>query len=329
MSVQGKVAIVTGAGLGLGRLYALALAAKGCKVLVNDYGGNLEGQPGAITRAQSVVDEIKAAGGIAVAHNGDVSRDAKDIVASAVKEFGTVHILINNAGITGKMSSHDDVDGPAFMRVLEISVLGTTMVTSAAYSIMAAQKYGRVVNISSNAIYGFGAGGDCAYGASKGATFAITRELGRWSERDGIKINCIMPSAASRMGDLSEGTKKVTRTYFPPEVSQYALGDLREFVTDNEKGVVPFVMALCSEECPVSGEVFTASANRAARETLATFPGVKSQTAEGFLEEWDKVMGKGATPFLADSTLDQVKYIIREAHGREMEDIPDFGIAGK
>ncbi|EXJ63548.1 uncharacterized protein A1O5_11309 [Cladophialophora psammophila CBS 110553] len=311
MSMQGKVAIVTGAGLGLGRLYALGLAAKGAKVLVNDYGGTLEGQAGTITRAQSVVDEINAAGGVAVAHNGDVSKDAKEIVEAAVKEFGTVHILINNAGITGKMSSHYDVDGPAFMRVLEIGVLGTTLVTSAAYSIMAKQNYGRIVNVSSNAIYGFGTGGDCAYGASKGATFAITRELGRWSERDGIKINCIMPSAASRMGDLSEGTKMVTRTYFPPE------------------GVVPFVVALCSEECPSSGEVFTASANRAARETLATFPGLKSETAEGFLVDWDTVMGKGDTPFLADSTLDHVKYIIREAHGKEMEDIPDFGIAGK
>ena len=89
------------------------------------------------------------------------------------------------------------------------------------------------------------------------------------------------------------------------------------------------MVALCSEECPTSGEVFTASANRAARETLATFPGLKSQTAEGFLAEWDVVMGKGHTPFLADSTLDQVKYIIREAHGKEMEDIPGFGIAGK
>lgn len=218
MSVQGKVAIVTGAGLGLGRLYALALAAKGAKVLVNDYGGTLEGQAGTITRAQSVVDEIKSAGGTAVANDGDVSKDAKEIVQAAVEAFGTVHILINNAGITGKMSPHYDVDGPAFMRVLEIGVLGTTMVTSACYSILAKQRYGRIVNISSNAIYGFGAGGDCAYGASKGATFAITRELGRWSEKDGIKVNCVMPSAASRMGDLSEGTKKITRTYFPPEV---------------------------------------------------------------------------------------------------------------
>ncbi len=218
MSVQGKVAIVTGAGLGLGRLYALALAARGAKVLVNDYGGNLEGQAGTITRAQSVVDKIKAAGGIAVAHNGDVSRDAKDIEQAAVQEFGTVDILINNAGITGKISHHDNVDSAAFMRVLEISVLGTALVTSAAYSVMARQCYGRIVNVSSNAIYGFGAGGDCAYGAAKGATFAMSRELGRWSERDGIKINCIMPSAASRMTDLSEGTKKVS-AYFPPEVS--------------------------------------------------------------------------------------------------------------
>lgn len=92
---------------------------------------------------------------------------------------------------------------------------------------------------------------------------------------------------------------------------------------------MPFVITLCSDECPVSGEVFTASANRAARETLATFPGAKSDNAEGFLQNWDKVMGDKDTPYLATSTLDQVKYIIRFAHGKEMEEIPEFGIAGK
>jgi hypothetical protein len=95
------------------------------------------------------------------------------------------------------------------------------------------------------------------------------------------------------------------------------------------QGVVPFVVALCSEECPCSGEVFTASADRAARETLATFPGLNSTSAKGFLDNWDKVMGKGDTPFLGESTLDQVRYIVRHAHGKEMEDIPGFGIAGK
>ncbi len=89
------------------------------------------------------------------------------------------------------------------------------------------------------------------------------------------------------------------------------------------------MIALSSEECPVSGEVFTASANRAARETLATFPGLKSESPEGYLGNWDKVMGKGDDPYLAKSTLDQVKYIVREAYGEEMEDIPGFGLAGE
>lgn len=92
------------------------------------------------------------------------------------------------------------------------------------------------------------------------------------------------------------------------------------------QGVVPFVISLTSEECPSSGEVFTASAFRAARETFATFLGVKADTAEGFIENWDKVMGKGQEPYLANDTLDHVKYIIRHAHGTEMEDIADFSI---
>lgn len=111
-----------------------------------------------------------------------------------------------------------------------------------------------------------------------------------------------------------------------------SLKSAREVKANQKKksqGVIPFVMALCSEKCPSSGEVFTASANRAARETIATFPGLNSETAEGFLNDWDKVMGKDDDPFLAESTLDQVKYIIRQAYGTEMEDIPEFGIAGK
>lgn len=88
-------------------------------------------------------------------------------------------------------------------------------------------------------------------------------------------------------------------------------------------------MVLASEECPVSGEMFTASANRAARETLATFPGSNQKTPEGFLGDWNKVMGVNDTPYLADSTIDQVRYIVRQAYGEEMEDIPGFGIAAK
>jgi len=249
MSVKGRVAIVTDAGGGLGREYALALAAAGARVVINDYGGTLDGKAGEISRAQSVVNEIKQSGGIAIADGHDVSikSAAIEIVAATVKEFGTVDILVNNAGISGKPSSHDDIDPEAFLRVLEIAVVGSALMTSACYPVMQKQKHGRVINISSDGIYGFGAGGDCAYSASKGATFALTRDIGRYSDRHGILINCIMPSGWSRMADLAESTKNVTRTYFDPAK------------------ISPFVVALASDECPVSGEVFACGAGRAAR----------------------------------------------------------------
>jgi NAD(P)-dependent dehydrogenase (short-subunit alcohol dehydrogenase family) len=311
MSVKKRVAIVTGAGMGLGREYALALAAAGAKVVVNDYGGTLDGVPGTSERAQSVVDEIIKAGGVACADGHDVSKDATKIVEAAITAFGTVDILVNNAGISGKPSSHDAVNGEAFMRVLEIGVLGTSLMTSAVWAIMRKQGFGRVINVSSNAIYGFGAGGECAYTASKGAIYALTRDLGRYSPRDGIKINGIMPSGWSRMGDLAESTKKVTRTYFDPAK------------------IAPFVVLLASEECPVSGEMFTCSAGRASLETLATFPGSNKGTTQGWLKDWDKIMGKGEKPYIAKDCLDHVQYMVRNATGQEMEHIPGFGIAGQ
>jgi NAD(P)-dependent dehydrogenase (short-subunit alcohol dehydrogenase family) len=310
MSVKGCVAIVTGAGGGLGREYALALALAGAKVVVNDYGGTLDGNAGDSVRAQSVASEITAVGGTAISDGHDVSIDAEKIVARTVKEFGTVDILVNNAGILGKPSPHDNLDGAAFMRVIEIGVLGTQLMTSAVYAIMREKKWGRIINVSSNAIYGFGAGGDCAYAASKGAIYAATKDLGRFSARDGIKINGIMPSGWSRMGDISEGTKKITRTFFDPAK------------------VAPFVVLLSSEECPVSGEMFTCSAGRAARETFVTFPGSNAGTATGWLKEWDNVMGKTDDAYIADGCLEHVRYMVKNALGKEMGEIAGFNLAG-
>lgn len=306
MSVQGRVAIVTGAGGGLGREYALLLAKMGAKVVVNDYGGTLEGQSGTVTRAQQVADEINADGGIAIADGHDVSvkNDTIEIVKRTISEFGRVDILVNNAGISGKPSSHDALDGPAFMRVMEIGVLGSQLMTSAVWSAMQSQGHGRIVNISSDAIMGFGAGGDCAYAGSKGAIFGITRDLGRFSPAHGIKINAVLPSGTSRMGDLSDASKMITRTYF--EASKCA----------------PLVAALCSDECPVSGECIATGAGRAARVTLATFPGhVNETTAEGFLANWDTVMGEGKDVYFPSNTFDHVKYGVRIATGQEVPDI--------
>jgi len=309
MSVKDRVAIVTGAGMGLGREYALALAEAGAKVIVNDYGGNLDGIPGNSERAQSVVDEITRTGGFATADGHDISKDAKKIIAAAVDTYGTVDILVNNAGISGKSSSHENIDSEAVLRVLEICVLGTMLMTSAAYSIMRKQGYGRVINVSSNAIYGFGAGGDCAYAASKGAIYALTRDIGRYAHKDGIKINGILPSGWSRMGDLSEGTKLVTRRYFDPAK------------------ISPFVVLLASDKCPVSGEMFTCSAGRASREVLATFPGSNAGTAEGWLKDWEKVFGTTDDPYVATSCLDHIQYVVKRATGKDMEATTDFGLA--
>ncbi|KAH8901188.1 NAD(P)-binding protein [Thozetella sp. PMI_491] len=314
MSVKGRVAIITGAGGGLGREYALLLGSRGAKVVVNDYGGSLDGERGTSSRAQAVADEINQAGGTAIADGGDVSvkEDTLSLVQRAVQEFGRVDILINNAGISGKQSSHADIDGPSFMRVLEIGVLGSQLMTSAVWNIMQEQNYGRIIYVSSDAVIGFGAGGDCAYAASKGATFAIARDLGRFSPQHGITVNVLMPSGGSRMGDLSEGSKFITRTYF--EASK----------------VAPLVVALASEECSVSGECFASGAGRAARITLATFPGHSDEdTPEGYLKGWDEVMGREEDVYIPKDTLDHVRYGVKHALGEEVPELSGFGIVSE
>ena len=297
-SLQGKVAIVTGAGGGLGREYALLLASYGAKVVVNDYGGSLDGERGTISRAEQVVQEIQASGGTASASGHDIAiqTEVQAMVSEAVAKHGTVHILVNNAGVAGQFSSHDNVNVASFRRTWEIAALGTILTTSAVYPIMEKQHYGRIINTSSDSIYGFGGGGDTGYASSKGAVFATTRDLGRFSEKHGVKINGVMPSAASRMSDMAPTIKKITRTYF--ETAKVAV----------------FVAALASEECPVSGEMFSVGGGRAARTTLATFPGhAKESTVEGYLANFDKVMGDTKDAFVPKDCLDQVSYAIKHA----------------
>lgn len=302
-SLQDKVAIVTGAGGGLGREYALLLASYGAKVIVNDYGGSLDGERGTISRAAQVVKEIEASGGTASASGHDISiqSEVQAMVSDAVKTYGTVHILVNNAGVAGQFSSHDNVNVASFRRTWEIAALGTILATSAVYPIMEKQHYGRIINTSSDSIYGYGGGGDTGYASSKGAVFATTRDLGRFSEKHGIKINGVLPSAVSRMSDMAPTIKKITHTYF--ETPKVAI----------------FVAALASEECPITGEMFSVGGGRAARTTLATFPGhVKETTAEGYLANFDKVMGNTKDAYVPKDCLDQVTYAIKHATGTDL-----------
>ncbi|KAK5163699.1 bifunctional hydroxyacyl-CoA dehydrogenase/enoyl-CoA hydratase fox2 [Saxophila tyrrhenica] len=299
LPLSGRVAIVTGAGGGLGREYALLLASRGAKVVVNDYGGSLDGQKGGTSRAQKVVDEIQQAGGEAVADGHDVSLDAEvpEIVETAQRAFHQgIHILINNAGTAGQMSDVGrDFNGPSFRRTWEIAAYGTNLLISAVWPLMVEQGYGRIVNTSSDSIYGFGGGGDGGYASSKGAVFALTKDLGKASLKHGITINGVLPSAASRMSDLSPVIKQITSQYF--EASQ----------------VATFVGALADERCAVSGELFSVGGGRAARTTLATFPGHRSNSVEGYLDNFDSVMGSAANVHIPADCMDQVAYAISQA----------------
>ncbi|KAM6507034.1 bifunctional hydroxyacyl-CoA dehydrogenase/enoyl-CoA hydratase fox2 [Fusarium falciforme] len=304
-SLQNRVAIVTVRSRGWSwKQYALLLASYGARVIVNDYGGSLDGQRGTISRAQAVVDEIRGKGGEAIADDHDISiqTEVQQLVQNAITAYGTVHIVVNNVGTAGQASSQDNVNVDSFRRTWEIAALGTILIISAVYPTMEKQGYGRIINTSSDSIFGMGVGGDGGYASSKGATYGLTRELGRMSVRHGIKINGLLPSAASRMSDLSPVVKRITRQYFDIHL------------------VADFVVALASEECPVSGELFSVGGGRAARTTLATVPGYSGEnTPEGYLANFDKVLRTTEDLFIPKDTLDQVSYAIRHATGIDVD----------
>jgi NAD(P)-dependent dehydrogenase (short-subunit alcohol dehydrogenase family) len=195
-----RVAIVTGAGGGLGRQHALALAARGAKVVVNDFGRPPpEGSGTSQSAADAVVQEIRAAGGTAIAHPASVTDAAAvaDMVGQAMAAWGRVDILVNNAGILrdksfGKMTLED------FRLVMEVHLMGATLCTHAVWNIMRAQKYGRVVmTTSSSGLYGnFG---QANYGAAKMALVGLMQTLAIEGAKDNIRVNCLAPTAATRM----------------------------------------------------------------------------------------------------------------------------------
>jgi NAD(P)-dependent dehydrogenase (short-subunit alcohol dehydrogenase family) len=196
---DGRVAIVTGAGAGLGRQYALLLGSRGAKVVVNDLGGSFNGDAGAAPTARPadvVVDEIKKAGGEAVANYDSVEFGEK-IVKTAVDAFGTVDIVINNAGILRDISFQKmkDIDWDLIMLV---HLKGSYSVSRAAWNIMREKNYGRIVNTGSSAgIYG--AFGQVNYSAAKLGLYGFTQALAKEGEKRNIKVNCIAPVAGTRM----------------------------------------------------------------------------------------------------------------------------------
>jgi len=215
---KGRVAIVTGAGGGLGREHALALAARGAKVVVNDLGGARDGTGGSATAAQAVVAEIEAAGGQAVGNGASVTDFAavQAMVQQTMDLWGRVDILVNNAGILrDKTFAKMDLDD--FRLVLDVHLMGAVYCSKAVWPIMSAQKYGRIVmTTSSTGLYGnFG---QSNYGAAKMALVGLMQTLALEGAKADIRVNCLAPTAATRM---TEGLMPdaVMRAIVPSAVS--------------------------------------------------------------------------------------------------------------
>jgi len=230
MRFDGRVAIVTGAGGGLGRQHALALAARGAKVVVNDLGGSLEGNGGTPAAAQAVVDEIRAAGGEAIANGASVTdpRAVQAMVEQALAAWGRVDILVNNAGILrdksfGKMTLDD------FRLVVEVHLMGAVNCTKAVWETMRAQNYGRIVmTTSSSGLYGnFG---QANYGAAKMALVGLMQTLSIEGAKNDIRVNCLAPTAATRM----------TENLMPEAVLKLL----------QPQAVTPGLLALVAEDAP-------------------------------------------------------------------------------
>ena len=253
LGFDGKVAIITGAGGGLGRQHALLLASRGALVVVNDLGGALDGSGSDKGAAQKVVDEIVALGGVAVADTNSVStpEGGAAIVKSAVDAYGRVDIVINNAGILRDKSFHNltpDLMNPVF----DVHLKGAFHVTQPAFVLMREQGYGRIISTSSAAGV-FGNFGQANYGAAKMGLVGFMRVLAVEGAKYNIKANAIAPLALTRM----------TESLFSGAMAEKLQPEL----------ISPIVAFLAHEDCPVSGEVYSVGGGRVARVFIGETPG--------------------------------------------------------
>ena len=255
-----RVAIVTGAGAGLGRQHALLLASRGAKVVVNDPGGSVDGTGGANAVADTVVAEIKAAGGQAVASYASVAEEAaaSSIIDTAVKTWGRLDILVNNAGIL-RDKAFNNMTMADYEFVNQVHHFGTAYCIKAAWPIMRKQSYGRIV-VTTSGSGTVGNFGQANYGAAKMAVNGLINVLRHEGAKYNIRCNAISPSAYTRM----------TESLLPPDIAPWMKPEL----------VSPIVAWMCSEECDQNGEIMAATAGGYARVQYFVSEGVQFDPAE-------------------------------------------------
>lgn len=298
ISFEGKVVIVTGAGLGLGRSHAMQFAARGAKVVVNDLGP--DGQPSESSLA--VVAEIEAAGGEAMAHGANVANmeQVEDMVKQAMDKWGRIDILVNNAGILrdksfGKMTLDE------FRLVVDVHLMGSVNCTKAVWGIMKEQNYGRIVMTSSSSGI-FGNFGQSNYSAAKMAVVGLMNTLSIEGQKNNIHVNSLAPTALTQMteGLLPENAKDL----LTPET------------------VTPAVLFLCSEQAPTKC-IMGAGAGTFAVSRIYETDGVwlpeDQQSPEGIAANWDKIYGNTEQKELAGAWEQTLKFVTKSAAGQNLD----------
>jgi NAD(P)-dependent dehydrogenase (short-subunit alcohol dehydrogenase family) len=294
ISFEGRVAIVTGAGGGLGRAYALELARRGARVVVNDLGGNRDGG-GQSDAARAVVGEINAAGGEAMADGGNVTdpEQMRAMAAKAVRDWGGVHILINNAGIL-RDKSFAKMEMEDFRAVVDVHLVGSANATHAVWETMREQAYGRILMTSSSTGL-YGNFGQANYGAAKMGLAGFAKTLALEGARYNVRVNTIAPTAATRM----------TEDLFPPEMLDRFRPDL----------VAPAALFLVSEQAP-TGAILGAGAGvvQAAYVTLTRGVALDQATPEAVAAAWPAIADR-ADEIVPQSGAEQAAAILERLRG--------------
>jgi NAD(P)-dependent dehydrogenase (short-subunit alcohol dehydrogenase family) len=267
LSFDGQVAIITGAGGGLGRCHALELARRGALVVVNDLGGAVDGTGSSNSAAERVVEEIRAAGGEAIANTDSVATPAggEAIVQAALDGFGRVDIVVNNAGIL-RDAAFKNVTPELLDPVIEVHLKGAFNVLRHAWPRLREQNYGRIVNTSSGSGL-FGNFGQSNYGAAKAGLMGLTRVLSIEGARNNVRVNAIAPIAYTRMteGQMDEDLR--------PEL------------------ISPLVAYLCHSSCKITGQAYSVGGGRVSRLFLGMTTGITEAdlNAEMIAEHIDEI----------------------------------------